>query len=59
MKKALAEDIAKALEPFRKKRAELVKKPTYVKRVLEDGKRKAKKIAQETIGEVKKKIGLV
>lgn len=59
MKKALAKEIAKAFEPFRKRRAELVKKPNYIKKVLEKGEKKARKMAQETIKEVKKKIGLI
>jgi tryptophanyl-tRNA synthetase len=59
MKKALAEDIAKALESFRKKRVGLAKKPGYVEQVLADGEKKARKIAQETMAEVKKKIGLI
>lgn len=58
-KKMLAERIIKELEPIRKKRAILEKKPAYIKKVLEEGVRKAKKIAQETLKEVKNKIGLV
>lgn len=59
MKKVLAEDIAKAFESFRKKRTELTKKPNYIKEVLKEGEKKARKIAQETMVEVKKKIGLL
>jgi tryptophanyl-tRNA synthetase len=59
MKKALAKDMAKAFESFRKKRAKLAKSPSYVKKVLEDRERRARKIAQETMAEVKKKIGLL
>ncbi len=59
MKKALACDIAKAFEPFRKRRLELAKKPSYIKKILEEGAKKARKTAQETIKEVKKKIGLL
>lgn len=59
MKKALAEDIAKAFEAFRKERGKLVKKPDYIKEILEDGEKKARKIAQETMVEVKEKIGLL
>lgn len=59
IKKALAKDITKAFETFRKERGKLVKKPGYVQEVLEDGERKVRKIAQETMKEVKKKIGLL
>lgn len=58
-KKDLAEVTIKALEPFRKKRKELQKNPNYVKKVLTASEKKAQKIAQETLREVKKKIGLL
>jgi tryptophanyl-tRNA synthetase len=58
-KKILADNIAKELEPFRKKYAELSKNEDKVWQILEDGAQRAKKIASETISEVKKKIGLI
>jgi len=58
-KKILAENIAKELEPFRKKYTELSKNEDQVWQILEDGAKRAKKIASETLTEVKKKIGLI
>jgi tryptophanyl-tRNA synthetase len=58
-KKILAENIAKELEPFRKKYEELSKNEDAVWQILEDGAKRAKKIASETLAEVKKKIGLI
>lgn len=57
-KKDLAEVIIDALEPFRKKRAELEKNPEYVKEVLTRGRENAILIAEKNLGEVKQKIGL-
>ncbi|MFN3301614.1 MAG: tryptophan--tRNA ligase [Patescibacteria group bacterium] len=58
-KKILAENIAKELEPFRKKYIELSKNEEQVWQILEEGAKLAKKIATETLTEVKKKIGLI
>ena len=55
----VAGEIAKTLEPFRQKRAELADKPGYVKEVLEDGARRARAIARETLREAKEHMGLV
>lgn len=59
LKKQLANNLAEHLAPFRKRRAELTKKETYVKDVLEEGRKKASAIAQETMEEVRKKVGLL
>ncbi|MEA2098290.1 MAG: tryptophan--tRNA ligase [Patescibacteria group bacterium] len=59
LKNALTEDISNYFENFRKKREEFEKDPEKVKRILNEGSKKAKVIAQETIKEVKKKLGLV
>jgi tryptophanyl-tRNA synthetase len=59
LKEALAKDIADYFKSFRKKRAELKENPEYVKKVLSAGAQKASSIAQETMKEVKEKIGLV
>lgn len=56
-KRILADNINKTLEGFREKRAAI--KPAYVEEVLADGARRAKDIAQETIQEVKQRIGLL
>jgi tryptophanyl-tRNA synthetase len=57
-KNLLAENLNKHLEPFRAKRAEFAKDPDHVWEILDDGQRRASKIAKETIREVKKAIGL-
>lgn len=59
LKKLLASDLAEHLAPFRKRRAELTKKESYVKEVLEEGKKKASSIAKATMEEVRQKIGLL
>ncbi|HEB01412.1 MAG TPA: tryptophan--tRNA ligase [Candidatus Portnoybacteria bacterium] len=59
LKEVLAKDIAEHLADFRKKRAELKQKPDYIKKVLAEGNKKASQVAQETMKEVRKKIGLV
>lgn len=58
-KKILADNITKKLAPFRKKYVELSKNEDRVWQILEDGAKRAKKIASETLTEVKKKIGLI
>lgn len=58
-KKDLAEVIVKGLAPFQEKRKELEKNPRLIEKVLAEGQKKAEKIAQETIKEVKKKMGLI
>jgi len=57
-KKILADNLAKELAPIQKKRKELSKNPEKIKKILAQGANQAKKIARETIIEVKKKIGL-
>lgn len=57
-KKSLAKFLINSLEPFRKKRKELLKREVYVKEILKQGKRKAQVIAQSTMQDIKKKMGL-
>lgn len=59
LKEVLAEDIADYFAPFRARRKELEAKPEYVKEVLADGAARARKIAKETMKEVKEKVGLL
>ncbi len=58
MKQYLAQAIFAELEPFQMRRAELEKDTKYVDRVIKEGAEKARAIAQETIDEVKEKMGL-
>lgn len=58
-KKLLAKNISSSLEPFREKRATLAAKPDYIVEVLADGASRAEVIANETIKEVKEKMGLL
>lgn len=59
LKERLANDLDEHFAPFRKKRAELLKKPSYVREVLEEGRRRATTIAEETMEEVRGKMGLL
>lgn len=58
-KKSLADLLINSLEPFRRKRKELLQREVYVKEILEQGRRKAEILSQSTMNEVKKKMGLV
>jgi len=58
-KKSLAEVIVQYLEPFRRKQKELSLREVYVEEILKQGQRRALIIAQETIREVKEKMGLI
>jgi len=59
----LKEDLAKAiyaeLKPIQEKRKKLEKDTEYIDKVIEEGGKKAKKIAKKTLKEVKIKMGLV
>lgn len=57
-KKIFAKNLNKHLEPFRTRRAEFNQNPGQVWDVLTDGGKRARKIAQQTIAEVKEAIGL-
>jgi len=57
-KKSLAELLINSLEPLSKKRKELLTREVYVREILEQGRKKAQIIAQSTMQEVKKKMGL-
>ena len=58
-KKELADLTADSLEPFRKKRKELLEREVYVTETLNKGARKAKTIAELTMETVRRKMGLV
>lgn len=57
-KKSLAELLIESLEPFRRKRKELLQREVYLKEILEQGRKRAQSIASSTMEEVKKKMGL-
>lgn len=59
LKEILAKDIAEYFTGFREKKKELLSKPQYLAEVLGGGASKARKIAQNTLLEVKQKIGLL
>ena len=58
-KKSLSDLLVASLEPFRRKRKELLSREVYVKEILEQGTKRAQTIAQSTMQEVKKKMGLI
>jgi tryptophanyl-tRNA synthetase len=57
-KEKLSKLLIEKLEPFRRKRKELLARGVYVREILEKGAKRARKIAQSTIREVKEKMGL-
>jgi tryptophanyl-tRNA synthetase len=57
-KKRYAENLNKALQPFRDKRAQLAADPNYVMDVLHDGAKRARAIAQKTMEEVREAVQL-
>jgi len=57
-KKATAELLVNSLEPFRRKRKELLLRGVYVQEVLTQGARRARIIAQTKMAEVRQKMGL-
>jgi tryptophanyl-tRNA synthetase len=56
-KKELAKLLISSLEPFRKRKKELLKREIYLKEILERGRKRASIVAQSTMKEVKQKIG--
>lgn len=59
LKSELAEAIYKELKPIQEKRKYFEANPDEVDQIIRDGAEKARKIAQETISEVRSKIGLI
>lgn len=57
-KKMLAQKVVEYMDPIYSKRKELECKPEYVKEVLHEGAKKARKVASETIEEVKQTLGM-
>jgi len=58
-KKSLANLLIKKLLPFRRKRKELLTREVYVKEILNRGAKRAEAIAQSTMMDVRKKMGLI
>lgn len=58
-KKDLAEVIIEGLSPIQKKYKELSANPDYLKNIMRDGAEKARKIATQTMKEVREKIGFL
>ena len=58
-KTKLADLLISKLEIFRRKRKELLTREVYVREILKQGKSRAQVIAQSTMQEVRKKMGLV
>jgi len=58
-KKQLTDLLILKLEPFRRKRKELLQREVYVKEILAQGARRAQILARSTLQDVKKKMGLI
>lgn len=59
LKETLAQDIADHFAAFREKRKELLANPQQIAEVLAEGAQRAKAMAQQTMLEVKKRVGLL
>ena len=59
LKKSLADLLILKLEPFRRKKKEMLSREVYVKEILEQGRKRAEVIAQSTMQDVRKKMGLI
>lgn len=59
LKKLVTEAVNGYLAPHREKRAELAKDPDYIKDVLNEGNRKAREVAAQTLEEVRTAMGMV
>jgi len=58
-KKSLAKLLIDSLEPFRRKRKELLNREVYIREILNQGAERARIIAQSTMEKVRKKMGLI
>jgi tryptophanyl-tRNA synthetase len=58
-KKDLAEIIIACLSPFQERKKRLSKRPQKVGKILKTGAKKAGVVAEETMKEIKKKVGLI
>jgi tryptophanyl-tRNA synthetase len=53
-----AKNLNQHLAPFRQRRNELAKDPSYVQGVLDEGAKRARVIAEQTMSEVREAVGL-
>ncbi len=58
-KRILIKNLSTVLEPIWERRKDLLRKPEILENIIEAGTKKAKKLASDTINEVKRAIGLV
>lgn len=58
-KKSLAQVVVQYLDPFRRKQKEFMARDVYVQEILKQGQARASTIAQQTMKEVKEKMGLM
>ena len=58
-KKSLSKLLVDSLEPFRRKKKEFSAREVYVKEILNRGRARAQTIAQSTMEDIRKKMGLV
>jgi tryptophanyl-tRNA synthetase len=58
-KESITETLTKRFEPFRRKKEEILSRDSYVEELLEKGAKRAEIVAQSTIEEIKKKMGLL
>jgi len=58
-KKSLTNLLIKSLKPFRERRNKIISQEKYIKEILKQGEEKARIIAQNTMKEVKEKMGLI
>jgi tryptophanyl-tRNA synthetase len=59
LKEALAKNVSDYFVEFREKKKEILAKPDYLAQVLGDGATKARQVANQTLMEVKQRIGLL
>lgn len=59
VKQELSEAIFNELKPIQEKRKELEANPKYVDRIIREGNEKARKVASETVLDVRQKMGLL
>ncbi|GAF90932.1 unnamed protein product, partial [marine sediment metagenome] len=55
-KQIMASNLNKALEPLREKRKELEANPQIIENIIDEGNRKARKIARNTMEEVREVV---